>query len=71
MEGNCDVQVHWRKFGANVGQEIAAVFLKKWPFRSSQEQGAGQKEKRIPNKKSIEAIEMSVMKAYVWNLKSK
>lgn len=27
VEGNCDAQVHWRKFGANVGQEIAAVFL--------------------------------------------
>lgn len=36
------------------------VFLKKQPHRSSQEWRAGQKEKRIPNKKSIEAIEMRV-----------
>lgn len=26
-EGTCDVQVHWRKFGAYVGQEISVGFL--------------------------------------------
>lgn len=26
-EGTCDVQIHWRKFGANVGQEISVGFL--------------------------------------------
>lgn len=64
-----------RYIGGNLEQMLARrlqqVFLKKWPCRSSQEQGAGQKEKRIPNKKSTEAIEMRVMKASVWNLKSK
>lgn len=53
-----------RYIGGSLEQMLARrfqqVFLSKQPCRSSQEWGAGQKEKRIPNKKSIEAIEMRV-----------